>query len=107
LLPNAFELSPDRLMFKHGSVAMSLQCFLAISTETPLTRLGYALTKPLRVKSRLQGISSIGAALIPDNGISPEEIIHSADLAMHRAKSQDKSSLVFFEPDVSQPRQIA
>ena len=51
--------------------------------------------------------ASIGAALIPDDGISPEDIIHNADLAMYRAKSQDQSSLVFFEPGQSHPRQIA
>jgi diguanylate cyclase (GGDEF)-like protein len=51
--------------------------------------------------------ASIGAALIPGDGISPGEIIHSADLAMYRAKGQDQSSLVFFEPDLSHPRQIA
>ena len=51
--------------------------------------------------------ASIGAALIPDDGISPEDIIHNADLAMYRAKSQDGSSLVFFEPGPSHPRQIA
>ena len=51
--------------------------------------------------------ASIGAALIPDDGISAEAIVHSADLAMYRAKGQDQSSLVFFEPGPSHPRQIA
>ena len=51
--------------------------------------------------------ASIGAALIPDDGTAAEEIIHHADLAMYRAKSQDQSSLSFFEPNASHPRQIA
>jgi len=51
--------------------------------------------------------ASIGAALIPDDGTTAEEIIHNADLAMYRAKGQDQSSLVFFEPAASHPRQIA
>jgi diguanylate cyclase (GGDEF)-like protein len=42
--------------------------------------------------------ASIGAAMIPDDGATTEEIIHHADLAMYRAKGQDGSSLVFFEP---------
>lgn len=50
---------------------------------------------------------SVGAALIPDDGRTAEEIIHNADLAMYRAKGQDRSSLVFFEPTASHPRQIA
>lgn len=51
--------------------------------------------------------ASVGAALIPDDGTTVEEIIHNADLAMYRAKGQDQSSLVFFEPAANQPRQIA
>jgi diguanylate cyclase (GGDEF)-like protein len=51
--------------------------------------------------------ASIGAALIPDDGTTAEEIIHNADLAMYRAKGQDPSSLIFFEPAASHPRQIA
>jgi len=51
--------------------------------------------------------ASIGAALIPDDGTTVQEIIHNANLAMYRAKGQDLSSLVFFEPAASHPRQIA
>jgi diguanylate cyclase (GGDEF)-like protein len=51
--------------------------------------------------------ASIGAALIPDDGTTVEEIIHNADIAMYRAKGHDQSSLVFFEPAASHPRQIA
>jgi len=49
----------------------------------------------------------IGAALIPDDGTTVQEIIHNANLARYRAKGQDLSSLVFFEPAASHPRQIA
>ena len=51
--------------------------------------------------------ASVGAALIPDDGTTTEEIIHKADLAMYRAKGQGQSSLVFFEPATTQPRQRA
>ena len=51
--------------------------------------------------------ASIGAALIPDDGTTAEEIIHNADLAMYRAKGQDRPSLVFSEPAAIHPRQIA
>lgn len=51
--------------------------------------------------------ASIGAALIPDDGTTTEEIIHKADLAMYRAKGQDQSSLVFFAPRGIHPQQLA
>ena len=47
---------------------------------------------------------SIGAALMPDDGITAEEIIHKADLAMYRAKGQELSSLEFFEQGRVHPR---
>jgi diguanylate cyclase (GGDEF)-like protein len=51
--------------------------------------------------------ASVGAALIPDDGATADEIIHNADLAMYRAKSLDQTSLAFFEANSSHPRQIA
>ena len=51
--------------------------------------------------------ASIGAALIPDDGTTAEGIIHKADLAMYRAKGQDRPSLVFSELTANHPRQIA
>ena len=66
------------------------------------------LASEIRVGGHLHEIgASIGAALIPDDGTTAEEIIHNADLAMYRAKGQDRNSLVFFEPAASHPRQIA
>jgi len=51
--------------------------------------------------------ASIGAALIPVDGATAEEIIHNSDLAMYRAKSQEGTSLAFFEPAAGHSRQIA
>ena len=66
------------------------------------------LESEIRVGGHSHAIgASVGAALIPDDGTTAEEIIHNADLAMYRAKGQDQSSLVFFEPAASHPRQIA
>ena len=50
---------------------------------------------------------SIGAAVIPDDGIAAEEIIENADLAMYAAKRQPASSLVFFEPGANYPQRVA
>jgi GGDEF domain-containing protein len=35
--------------------------------------------------------------LIPDDGSNADEVIHHADLAMYRAKCEDRSSVAFFE----------
>ena len=51
--------------------------------------------------------ASIGAASMPSDGTTAEAIIHRADLAMYRAKGQDRPSLVFSEPTANHPRQIA
>lgn len=40
---------------------------------------------------------SVGAAIIPDDGSSAQEILRNADLAMYRAKDMERSSLVFFD----------
>lgn len=67
-----------------------------------------ALESEIRVGGRLHEIgASIGVTLIPDDGRTPDEIIHSADLAMYRAKGRDERSLVFFEPPANHPQQIA
>ena len=82
-----------------------------MSTEIPLTRLGCALLGHCerdQVGEHSHEIgASIGAALIPDDGATAEAIIHNADLAMYRAKAQDRPSLVFSEPTADHPRQIA
>lgn len=40
---------------------------------------------------------SIGAVLIPDDGLTAQEILTNADLAMYLAKAKDRSALVFFD----------
>ena len=71
-------------------------------------RLIASLESEIQVGGHSQEIgASIGAALIPDDGTTTEAIIHNADLAMYRAKAQERSSLVFSEPTTNDPRQIA
>lgn len=66
------------------------------------------LKREIQVGGRLHAINaSVGATMIPDDGTTADEIIHNADLAMYRAKGDDQTSLVFFEPHTSHPRQIA
>jgi diguanylate cyclase (GGDEF)-like protein len=44
--------------------------------------------------SHLIGVS-IGAAIIPEDGVTPEEILADADFAMYEAKSKGHSAIVF------------
>jgi diguanylate cyclase (GGDEF)-like protein len=44
--------------------------------------------------SHLIGVS-IGAAIIPKDGVTPEEILADADFAMYEAKSKGHSAMVF------------
>ena len=48
---------------------------------------------------------SIGATVTPDDGVTAQEILRNADLAMYRAKKADRSALVFYEVGADQPRQ--
>jgi diguanylate cyclase (GGDEF)-like protein len=71
-------------------------------------RLIATLEREIRVGGNTYHISaSVGAALISDDGTTAEEIIHNADLAMYRAKGQDRSSLVFCDLAENHPQQIA
>ena len=45
---------------------------------------------------------AIGAATIPQDGVTPEEILCNADIAMYRAKAEDRSALVFFQVENAQ-----
>lgn len=47
---------------------------------------------------------SVGAALIPDDGVTPPEILRNADLAMYRAKEADCPAVAFYEPEPATAR---
>ncbi len=48
---------------------------------------------------------SIGVALSPDAGTTPEDLLRKADLALYRAKADEPGSYRFFEPEM-QIRQL-
>ena len=59
---------------------------------------------------RLTTNASVGIAMAPQDGTTPEQILKSADLAMYAAKSVGRRTYRFFEPEmdakVRQQRQI-
>lgn len=46
---------------------------------------------------------AIGAALFPDDGVTVEQILRRADLAMYRAKEKEGCTLAFFDAAVDAP----
>jgi diguanylate cyclase (GGDEF)-like protein/PAS domain S-box-containing protein len=50
--------------------------------------------------------ASIGVALIPDDGTSPDELLRLADLAMYEAKSSGRNCYCFFSPRMNQVAQL-
>jgi diguanylate cyclase (GGDEF)-like protein len=44
--------------------------------------------------------AAIGVALAPQDGADPTELLRKADIALYRAKTQGKSALRFFEPEM-------
>jgi len=58
-----------------------------------------ALAVPLRFKGHEIHISvSVGVALAPRDGQSPERLLKSADLALYQAKADGRNCVRFFEP---------
>ncbi|WP_271411702.1 sensor domain-containing protein [Pseudomonas sp. Q1-7] len=55
------------------------------------------LAEPMRLDGhRLQVTPSIGIALIPDHGASPEDLLKRADIALYRAKDSGRNAIQIF-----------
>jgi diguanylate cyclase (GGDEF)-like protein len=64
-------------------------------------RLGAALAEPMRLKEHeLLTTVSIGVAVAPADGDTPERLLKSADLAVYKAKAQGRNCVRFFRPEM-------
>ena len=45
--------------------------------------------------------TSIGIAMVPEDGVNPEELMKKADLALYRAKAEGRSNFRFFDQEMS------
>jgi diguanylate cyclase (GGDEF)-like protein len=62
-------------------------------------RLIESLSTPIDLDSHQVVIgTSIGIAVAPDDGQTPEELLKNADLALYRAKADGRNTFRFFEP---------
>jgi len=90
---------PGDLLARLGGDEFALLCY-DVDRETASAialRFLQSLESEIRVGNNSYKIgASIGVALIPDDGANTDEVIHHADLAMYRAKSEDRSSVAFF-----------
>lgn len=60
------------------------------------------ISEPYRVNDSEQLIgASIGIAMIPHDGTSPDELLRLADLSMYEAKSKGRNGLCFFSPELN------
>ena len=57
------------------------------------------LSQPFDLNGHEAGIgTSIGIAMAPENGVEPEELLKSADLALYDAKANGKNDFRFYHP---------
>ena len=62
-------------------------------------RLLAALEAPFDLDGRAVHVAaSMGVALYPEDGADPDELLKNADLALYRAKAEDRGRFRFFEP---------
>jgi len=65
-------------------------------------RLVDIINQPVDIgRSKLHGGVSIGIAIFPNDGETPSELLHSADLAMYKAKQDVKCHYAFFEESMN------
>jgi diguanylate cyclase (GGDEF)-like protein len=62
-------------------------------------RLASAVSAPMKLKEQeIVATVSVGVALAPADGTSPERLLKSADLALYKSKAEGRNSTCFFEP---------
>jgi diguanylate cyclase (GGDEF)-like protein/PAS domain S-box-containing protein len=64
-------------------------------------RLKYTLATTFNLDGNLFDLSaSMGVALYPDDGFTPEELLYNADTAMNNVKVREKNGWQFFQPEM-------
>lgn len=70
----------------------------AEDVQVSAEKLRAALAEPMLIEGHsLQLSTSIGVALIPDHGKTPDDLIKRADIALYRVKESGRNGVAFFE----------
>ena len=70
-------------------------------TEGLAQRLIEITTAPIELKEQtIIATVSVGIALAPADGLNPERLLKSADLALYRAKAEGRNCIRFFQPEM-------
>ena len=70
-------------------------------TEGLAQRLIEITTAPIELKEQtINATVSVGIALAPADGLNPERLLKSADLALYRAKAEGRNCIRFFQPEM-------
>ena len=74
----------------------------AIDAEEVALKLLAAISAPVDAEGRPLSVTpSIGIALYPGHGTTPEELVKHADSAMYLAKARGRANVQFFEPHMA------
>ena len=74
----------------------------AIDAEDVALKLLAAISAPVDAEGRPLSVTpSIGIALYPGHGTTPEELVKHADSAMYLAKARGRANVQFFEPHMA------
>ncbi|KAB2919095.1 MAG: EAL domain-containing protein [Hyphomicrobiaceae bacterium] len=78
---------------------------VAISSPADATSLAHRLIEVVSEPYEIEGQqviigTSVGIAIGPQDGMSPEQLIRNADQALYRAKSDGRRTFCFFEPEM-------
>jgi diguanylate cyclase (GGDEF)-like protein len=71
------------------------------SVEAFVARLTAALTLPMPFKNdRIPASVTVGVAIAPADGLTPDRLLKSADLALYKAKADGRNCVRFFNPEM-------
>jgi diguanylate cyclase (GGDEF)-like protein len=74
---------------------------------TLATRLIASIAEPFELDGHQVAINaSVGISIAPNDGIEPDKLLKSADMALYRAKNDGRDSYRFFEPDMDAKMQL-
>jgi diguanylate cyclase (GGDEF)-like protein len=79
------------------SIPVGLEGYWAIAK-----RIAQAFESPFSINGqKIRVTASIGLAVAPDNGVTADELMRHADVALYEAKSQGRDCAVLFSPEMA------